>query len=164
MIRHANINDFEELDAIEHEAFPAEQACSRNSLEQRLAVYADYFWILEEDGKIVSYVNGLCTDETSLLDAMYEDAHMHNPNGAWQMIFSVATRNGYRKQGKAGIVLQQVIDDAQSAGRKGIVLTCLDPLVSYYAKFGFEDEGISEYSTHGDVAWHQMRLTFKEEV
>ena len=33
------------------------------------------------------------------------------------------------------------------------------PLVGFYAQFGYEDEGISE-STHGDVVWHQMRLTF----
>ena len=41
----------------------------------------------------------------------------------------------------------------------GVVLTCKDRLVHYYAKFGFADEGVSA-STHGDVVWHQMRLTF----
>ena len=43
--------------------------------------------------------------------------------------------------------------------RKGLVLTCKDRLVHYYACFGFVDEGISD-STHGNVEWHQMRLTF----
>ena len=33
-------------------------------------------------------------------------------------------------------------------------------LIHYYAKFGFVDEGVSEKSTHGNVVWHQMRLTF----
>ena len=32
--------------------------------------------------------------------------------------------------------------------------------VLYYAKFGFVDEGVSEKSTHGNVVWHQMRLSF----
>ena len=50
--------------------------------------------------------------------------------------------------------------DARKQGRKGLVLTCKDRLVHYYAKFGFADEGVSDKSTHGNAVWHQMRLTF----
>ena len=32
--------------------------------------------------------------------------------------------------------------------------------IRYYAKFGFVDEGVSDKSSHGNVVWHQMRLTF----
>ena len=46
---------------------------------------------------------------------------------------------------------------AKEQGRRGVVLTCKEKLVHYYAKFGFVDEGISG-STHGNVVWHQMRL------
>ena len=49
--------------------------------------------------------------------------------------------------------------DARAQGRRGLVLTCKDRLVHYYAKFGFVSEGVSE-STHGGVVWYQMRLTF----
>ena len=54
----------------------------------------------------------------------------------------------------------EVIADAKEQGRKGLVLTCKDRLVPYYAKFGFVDEGVTDKFTHGNVAWHQMRLTF----
>lgn len=40
------------------------------------------------------------------------------------------------------------------------MLTCKERLVPYYAKFVFVDEGVSEKSTHGNVVWHQMRLSF----
>ena len=49
--------------------------------------------------------------------------------------------------------------DARAQGRRGLVLTCKDRLVHYYAKFGFVSEGVSS-STHGGVVWYQMRLTF----
>ena len=75
------------------------------------------------------------------------------------MIFGVDTDPHRRKQGLASEVLEKFIDAAQAEGRQGVVLTCKDRLVHYYAKFGFVDEGISD-STHGDVVWHQMRLTF----
>ena len=49
--------------------------------------------------------------------------------------------------------------DARAQGRKGLVLTCKEKLVHYYAKLGFVSEGVSG-STHGNVTWYQMRLTF----
>lgn len=41
-----------------------------------------------------------------------------------------------------------------------IVLTCKERLIPYYEKFGFKDEGVTDKSIHGNVEWHQMRLTF----
>lgn len=54
----------------------------------------------------------------------------------------------------------EVIADAKEQGRKGLVLTCKKRLVHYYAKFEFADEGVTDKSTHGNVSWYQMRLTF----
>ena len=90
---------------------------------------------------------------------MYEDAAQHNPQGDWQMIFGVDTAPKYQHRGYASTLMRKVIEDTRAAGRKGLVLTCKDRLVGFYARFGYEDEGISD-STHGDVVWHQMRLTF----
>ena len=56
------------------------------------------------------------------------------------------------------MLLATAVDDCKREGREGLVLTCKDKLVPYYAKFGFVSEGISQ-STHGDVIWYQMRLT-----
>ena len=57
------------------------------------------------------------------------------------------------------MVLRQVIADCQDQGRAGLVLTCKEKLIHYYAKFGFVNEGISQ-SVHGNVTWYQMRRTF----
>ena len=50
-IRKAKMQDLDEITAIEAECFPASEAATRKSFEGRLAVYPDYFWILEEKGK-----------------------------------------------------------------------------------------------------------------
>ena len=110
--------------------------------------------------KLISFVDGFVTDDADLTDEMYENAAMHNENGAWQMIFGVNTLPAYRQHGYAGELLYMAIADAKEQSRKGLVLTCKDRLVPYYAKFGFVDEGVTDKSTHGNVAWHQMRLTF----
>ena len=98
--------------------------------------------------------------ESDIMDEMYEKAEMHNEKGAWQMIFGVNTLPAYRRNGYAGELIRRAIYDAKQQGRKGLVLTCKEKLVSYYAKFGFLDEGVSEKSTHGNAEWHQMRLAF----
>ena len=84
---------------------------------------------------------------------------MINEQGGWQMIFGVNTLPKYRRQGVAAALLERAISDARTQGRKGLVLTCKDKLVHYYAKFGFVSEGVSG-STHGSAVWYQMRLTF----
>lgn len=159
-IRTAVMADLAAVTAVEAACFPAAEAAKEQDFLERLKVYPNHFWLLEdEDGKLISFVNGLVTDESSLRDEMYSDASFHNEQGAWQMIFGVNTLPEYRRQGLAGQVLQRVIADAREQGRKGCVLTCKEALLHYYAAFGFVSEGVSE-SVHGGVVWYEMRLTF----
>lgn len=158
-IRKATIDDLQAIAAVEAECFPPAEAAGEESLRKRLSVFSDYFWLLFDDETLVGFVNGMATDIADLTDEMYDDANMHDPNGDWQMIFGVDTIPSYRRQGCAGKILQTVIADTKAAGRKGLVLTCKDHLVHYYAKFGFVSEGLSE-STHGGAVWYKMRLTF----
>ena len=159
-IRTAVMADLAAVTAVEAACFPAAEAAKEQDFLERFKVYPNHFWLLEdEDGKLISFVNGLVTDEPSLRDEMYSDASFHNEQGAWQMIFGVNTLPEYRRQGLAGEVLQRVIADAREQGRKGCVLTCKEALLHYYAAFGFVSEGVSE-SVHGGVVWYEMRLTF----
>ena len=152
--------DLAAVAAVEGACFPAAEAATEKDFAARLAVYPNHFWLLEEDdGTLVSFVNGLVTDEPLLRDEMYADASLHNEHGVWQMIFGVNTLPQYRRRGLAGQVLERVIADARAQGRKGCVLTCKDKLIHYYEKFGFQNEGVSA-STHGGGVWYDMRLTF----
>ena len=158
-IRTATLADLAEIAQIEAVCFPAAEAASSSSIAQRLKHYPDHFWVLLDGEVMVGFVNGMVTDERDLRDEMYENAGMHRENGAWQMIFGVDTIPAYRRQGCAEQLLNHVIQQARTQGRKGLVLTCKEALLHYYGKFGFVSEGVSQ-STHGDVLWYQMRLTF----
>ena len=160
LIRTATIQDLDAVAAVEAACFPPAEAATREEFAGRLAHYANHFWLLFEDGRLAAFVDGFCTDAPDLTDEMYADAALHNEQGAWQMIFGVNTLPEYRQHGYAGELLRRAIDDARKQGRKGLVLTCKERLIHYYARFGFVDEGVSEKSTHGNVVWHQMRLTF----
>lgn len=158
-IRTATMNDLEAIAAVEAECFPAAEAATKEEFAERLAHYAEHFWLLFDDNKLIAFVDGMVTDEADLNDEMYAKAQLHNPAGAWQMIFGVNTIPAYRKHGYAGQLIEAAIADAKAQGRKGLVLTCKEKLLHYYAKFGFVNEGVSS-STHGNVLWYQMRLTF----
>ena len=158
-IRNATMDDLQAIAAVEAACFPAAEAATAEEFAGRLAHYAGHFWLLFEQGELVAFVDGFCTDTPDLTDEMYADAALHDENGAWQMIFGVNTIPAYRKHGYAGELIKCAIEDARKQERKGLVLTCKDHLVHYYAKFGFENEGVSE-SEHGGVKWNQMRLKF----
>ena len=158
-IRKATKADVEAVAAVEAACFPAAEAATEAEFRDRLAVYGNHFLLLFDGDRLVGFIDGFVTDEKDLRDEMYADASLHNEQGAWQMIFGLNTIPPYRRRGCAGRLIEALKAEARKEGRTGIVLTCKDKLVPYYAKFGFVSEGVSG-STHGGVTWYQMRLTF----
>ena len=160
LIRTASIDDLDAVTAVEAECFPPAEAATREEFAERLKVYAGHFWLMFDGEKLISFVDGFCTDEPDLTDEMFAKAEMHNENGAWQMIFGVNTIPAERKKGYAGTLIRRAIADARDQGWKGLVLTCKKEKIGWYAKFGFVNEGLS-VSVHGGVPWYQMRLRFE---
>lgn len=159
-IRTADIHDLKSIAAIEAACFPPAEAAGEKEFQERLSFYGDHFILMFEDDDMIGFIDGFVTDKADLTDAMYADATMHNADGAWQMIFGLNTLPEYRNQGVAAELMHQMIELARKQERKGLVLTCKEHLIHYYAKFGFENEGVTPQSTHGNATWYQMRLTF----
>lgn len=159
-IRHATKHDISAISEVEAKCFPPSEAASEKAFTGRIENYGNHFWLMYENDKLIAFVDGFVTDEGDLTDEMFADATMHNENGAWQMIFGVNTLPEYRNNGYASELLRRAIDEAKEQGRKGVVLTCKDKLLPFYARLGFVDEGITDKSTHGNAVWHQMRIIF----
>lgn len=162
IIRKATMNDLDAISEVESECFPAAEAATKEEFRKRLESYADHFLLMFDGEKLAAFIDGFVTDEPDLTDQMYENAAMHSESGKWQMIFGVNTLPEYRRRGLAGALINEMIAEARRQGRDGLVLTCKDRLVHYYAKFGFLNEGVSGKSTHGGAVWNQMRLTFRD--
>ncbi len=158
-IRKATIVDLELVTGIEAACFPPAEAASKDSFEQRLKVYPEYFWIVEDEGMVIGFINGPVIDQNVIADSMYADVSCHNVNGKWQTVFGINTLPEYRKRGVGGLMLQAVIEEAKKSGRQGCVLTCKDYLLSFYESYGFRSMGESE-SSHGGAKWNDMILEF----
>lgn len=160
LIRTATTADLDAVSTVEAACFPASEAATREAFAERLRFYGDHFWLMFENDRLISFIDGFVTNEPDLTDIMYADASLHNENGAWQMIFGVNTLPEYRRRGYAGVLIKRMIESAREQNREGLALTCKDCLVPYYSKFGFLNEGVTPKSTHGGVVWNQMRLRF----
>jgi ribosomal protein S18 acetylase RimI-like enzyme len=158
-IRNADISDLDAVTAVEGASFPSAEAAKRDDFEKRLKIYPNHFGVLEVDGKIVSIINGMTTDEPNRHDELLENPEQHNENGAWLIIFGVATDPLYRKMGYSTALMSKVIESAKAEKRKGIVLICKDALIPFYERFGFVNEGVSS-SVHGGAKWNNMKFMF----
>ena len=159
LIRNAKKEEAALLAQIEAECFPAAEAAGKQDIEARMDVFEDCFFVTETNGKIVGFINGAVAKEASLPDQMYHDASLHDPNGAYQTVFGLDVLPAYRRNGIAGRLLERMIHHARECQRKGVVLTCKDHLVHYYAGFGFKHCGVAD-STHGGAKWNEMKLLF----
>ena len=162
LMRRGTPSDLEAVAALETLCFPPEEAADRETLAGRLAAYPQHFLLLLEDGVPAAFLDGFCTPEPDLRDEMYADPSLHREDGDWLMIFGVDTHPARRGRGYATRLLEEAIREARDSGRLGLVLTCKEPLLPFYARLGFRDEGVTEKSIHGGVRWHQMRLRFQE--
>lgn len=109
--------------------------------------------------EILAFVNGMVASAPDLADEMYDHPELHDPAGAWLMVFSVVSNPAHRGEGHASAALRAAIEDARVRGQRGVVLTCKERLLGFYERFGFKSEGVSS-SGHGGVEWYQMRLAF----
>ena len=121
-IRYAEMKDIAAIAAVEAECFPPAEAATEKDFVERVRYYGKHFWLMHDGEKLIAFVDGFVTDEPDLTDEMYENAAMHNENGAWQMIFGVNTLPEYRRHGYAGTLLRRTIDDAKQRGRIGVTM------------------------------------------
>lgn len=157
LIRKATTDDLDIVTYIEATCFPPTEAAPREAFKERLDHYAGQFLIAFDGDTPIGFIDGFVTDDEILTDEMFGDASLHNPNGAWQMIFGLNTMPEYRNRGVGGQLIGAFIDLAREENRKGVILTCKEEKIHYYAKFGFVNEGEST-SDHGGAKWYQMRL------
>lgn len=146
--------------AIEQICFPPHEACSKESMINRIAVAQDLFLVAvdRETGSIAGFLNGIATDECRFRDAFFTNAGLHNAHGKNIMLLGLDVLPAYRMQGLGRKLVHRYLQIERTKGRKEVFLTCLDEKVEMYQKFGFVDAGIAD-STWGGEEWHEMRCT-----
>ena len=158
-IRTAKPEDLERLTLIESVCFPPEEAADSEKIRSRIEQFPEHFFVLTENQQIAGFINGLVYDSPVLIDEMFDDASLHDENGSYQMILSLAVSPEFQHKGYGTKLLRHLIASAESQNRKGITLTCKEQLVPFYTASGFINQGKSD-SVHGGFEWYEMRIQF----
>lgn len=158
-IRRARPEEGPLLAKIEAVCFPEAEAADEETLKKRLAVHPELFFVAEQEGQIIGFINGCATDEPALPDALYHDTAFHKKSGAYAALFGLNVLPDFRRRGVAGKLMGRFIREAQECGRKGVILTCKDHMIHYYEKFGYVCHGVAD-SSHGGAVWNDMKLFF----
>ncbi len=158
-IENVSKENIKEIAIIEKICFPKEEAASEQSIRERVETFPESFFIGKIDGKIIGFINGAVTDSSTITDKMFENVNLHNPKGSYQMIFGLDVLPEYEKKGYGKQLMTHMIEESKKRGRKGVVLTCKEHLISFYEQFGYKVVGKSA-STHGGATWYDMILRF----
>lgn len=151
-----NAKDLAELEAI---CFPPNEACSPEMVEKRLRSMPE-LWLCAKDssnGKTVGFICGYASSKERIVDEMFEDTALYEPEGKNIMILGVEVHPDYRGKGIAAGLMEEYKVRMKAMGKEKLVLTCHDRLIGFYERFGFEDMGISG-SKWGGETWYDMEL------
>lgn len=157
-IRNVTLADLDAVTALEASCFPPEEAATRTAFAYRIQTFPERFFVAEQDGTIIGLINGCASSLSAIADELFEPQG-HEPEGKNQMVFGLAVSAAHRRQGVAAALMEWLIAFARSQSMARVILTCKEEKIPYYAKFGFQNHGVSQ-STHGGAVWYDMELVF----
>ena len=159
VIRPALADDVTKVAYIEEKCFPKSEAATLKSFLERFMAFPECFLVAEIDGKVVGHINGCVTNYDKLIDALYHNSSLHEPDGPWQTVFGIAVLPEYQHQGIARALMEHFKENAKMRGKQGILLTCKDEKIGFYESLGFTYDGVSA-SSHGGARWNDMIFKF----
>ncbi|MCI8455084.1 MAG: GNAT family N-acetyltransferase [Lachnospiraceae bacterium] len=156
-IRPVGPDELDAVTAVEAACFPPAEAADRETFRRRIEVFPECFFVAVCENRVIGFINGCATDERTIRDEMFTDAKLHKKDGCYQSIFGLAVLPDYQRQEVAARLMKHLVADARKRGRRGLILTCKERLLSYYEKFGYQNLGVSA-SVHGGAVWYDMLL------
>lgn len=161
IIRNAVREESAKLAEIEAICFPPAEAAGPQDFEDRMDVFLENFFVAEENGEIVGFINGCNTDKPVLGDELYHDAGLHIKDGEIQTVFGLNVLPRYRHRGIAHKLVMSYLQTGRERGRKAVILTCKEHMIPFYESCGFTNHGVAD-SEHGGAVWYDMQQWFVE--
>ena len=153
-IRQATLSDLDEMLAIEEANFSAEEAVSRQSLEESIRKSAGTFLVARDENQIVSYILGAVVSGSDTQRSLILE------------IKRVAIHPDHRGQGLGTLLLATLKQVAVKGGVKCLRLTCSDDRLSYFEMNGFVEEEVPEalYASYSEWNLIWVNPFYQEEI
>ncbi|MGN7470523.1 GNAT family N-acetyltransferase [Brevibacillus sp. SAFN-007a] len=154
-IRKVHMDDLPQLVAIEQLCFSEEEAATKAAFEKRIQMIPDSFYVAEENGDIVGFINGPVIETAYITDDLFTHIKKNPATGGHQSILGLAVHPHFQKRGIAAKLLLHLEQEARQKQRETITLTCKEGLIGYYEKHGYANKGLSD-SEHAGKKWYNL--------
>ncbi|OZI53578.1 GNAT family N-acetyltransferase [Bordetella genomosp. 5] len=158
LFRPARPADADRCYDIEISAYEGDEAATHAKIVTRIAQYPEGFLILEQDGRVIGFINSGCAPEVVMSDEAFKELVGHDPAAPNVVIMSVVVDPAEQGKGHAARLMQEFIARNRAMGKATIHLMCKDRHVPLYEKLGYTYVRPSA-SDHGGMAWHEMVMT-----
>ena len=137
-IRQTTLSDLDEMLAIEEAKFSAEEAVSRQSLEESIRKSAGTFLVAGDENQLLGYVLG----------------EVQSIHPKWIEIKSLTIHPDHWRQGLGTLLLAALKQVTVELNHKGILLQSPDELLSYFEMNGFVEEEMTESHYGSGSEWY----------
>ncbi len=157
-IREVRSTDLERCFEIETISYSGEEAATKEKIFKRIETYPDGFVVLEQDNKVIGFINSGATHQVELSNEEFKELIGHDSDGEHIVIMSVVVHPEHQRKGFASQLMKRFTAKMKEAGKTDLYLICQTGLIDMYASHGFSYLGKSD-SDHGGMSWHEMVLT-----
>ena len=105
-IRRAELNDWEEILAIEQLNFPAAEAVGAEVLKERIERISDTFLLAELHGQLAGYIVGPAVQTRYLTDDLFSKVGVNPSEGGFIVVQSLSVHPDFQRQGVGTLCLQ----------------------------------------------------------
>lgn len=155
IIRNVKTKDLTDIAEIEKLCFLKEEAAPKEVFVKRIQMIPDSFFVAEEDGLIMGFINGPVIDAVLITDDLFEELKANPVSGGHQSVLGLAVSPRFQKQGIATALLDHLEKEAREHNREVMTLTCKQNLIGFYENHGYYNAGVST-SQHGGAVWYNM--------
>ncbi|MDR5758747.1 GNAT family N-acetyltransferase [Caballeronia sp. LZ035] len=156
--RQATPTDIDRCYEIETSAYEGDEAATREKIATRIGQYPQGFIVMEQDGRVIGFINGGCAHDVVMSDEAFKELIGHDPAAPNVVIMSVVIDPACQGHGHASLMMRTFVAHMTAMGKKTIHLMCKDRHVALYERLGYRYVRPSS-SDHGGMAWHEMVMT-----
>ncbi len=162
VLRKVIMQDLDQIIALENIGFSPEEAATPEALKLRIEQIQETFIVAEKNGEVIGYINGPVIKERYISDDLFKNVPTNNSESGYISVLGLVVAPNYQGQGIAGRLLNYFENLAKNQHRHGVTLTCRESLISFYEKYGYRNEGVSE-SCHGGIKWYNLVKNIKKD-